>query len=297
MFLDKIKEIHVEPTTVCQAECPMCPRTVQGYHLGRVLNQFLTLDEFQRKIQPIVIDLEKVLFCGTLGEPAACGDLLSMIDWVLASSPECVIGMNTNGGIRDASWWAELANKTKHNMRSYVVFSIDGLEDTNHIYRRRVDWQRVISNAQAFIEAGGNAHWDMLVFKHNEHQVDAAKDLAKQMGFRFFRTKVTSRFEPGDGFEPPSGHVQSFFPLPLSCMAKETSSLYLSAAGLWYPCCYTHMSDETKFDVEWGKPIMDINDRHEAWADLFNPIKKICNRACATTHNRGQWTGEWQLDV
>jgi hypothetical protein len=49
-------------------------------------------------------------------------------------------------------------------------------------------------NVDAFIAAGGNAEWDFLVFRHNEHQVDAARALALGMGFTLFNAKATSRF-------------------------------------------------------------------------------------------------------
>ena len=52
-----------------------------------------------------------------------------------------------------------------------VIFSLDGLEDTNHIYRVGVQFKKVMENTQAFINAGASAHWDMLVFKHNKHHV------------------------------------------------------------------------------------------------------------------------------
>ena len=50
-----------------------------------------------------------------------------------------------------------------------------------------------MANAKAFIEAGGKARWKMIVFKHNEHQIDEAKLLAKDMGFWEFDKHVSTR--------------------------------------------------------------------------------------------------------
>ena len=33
-MLDNVKEIHVEPTSVCNAECPMCARNINGKGLN-----------------------------------------------------------------------------------------------------------------------------------------------------------------------------------------------------------------------------------------------------------------------
>jgi len=102
--------------------------------------------------------------------------------------------MNTNGGMRKPSWWAELGklfanSKTIDNRNWQVTFSIDGLEDTNHIYRRNVNWKILMENVQAFINAGGQANWDYLIFKHNEHQLETAKKLSQDLKFNSFTPK------------------------------------------------------------------------------------------------------------
>jgi hypothetical protein len=62
MFVENIKEIHVEPTTVCQAECSMCARTVLNYHShNKHLNAELSLSKFQALTESIISNLEKIL--------------------------------------------------------------------------------------------------------------------------------------------------------------------------------------------------------------------------------------------
>ena len=56
-----------------------------------------------------------------------------------------------------------------------VVFGIDGLEDTSHIYRVNTSFKKVIENAEAFIKQGGLGTWQFIVFKHNVHQLESAK--------------------------------------------------------------------------------------------------------------------------
>ena len=62
------------------------------------------------------------------------------------------------------------------------------------MYRRRTDWKTVMRSAESFIEAGGHAEWDFLVFRHNEHQVEEARELAANMGFKNFFVRKTGRF-------------------------------------------------------------------------------------------------------
>jgi len=101
--------------------------------------------------------------------------------------------MNTNGGMRKPEFWAKMGTLFSKKLRDHwswqITFSIDGLADTNHLYRRNVEWDKLVANAKAFIDAGGRAEWDYLIFKHNEHQIDEAKQLSKDMGFYAFVPK------------------------------------------------------------------------------------------------------------
>ncbi len=297
MFVEHIKEIHVEPTTVCQAECSMCARTVLGYHShNKLTNTELSLSKFQKLTESVISNLEKILFCGTLGDPAACNELLDIIKWSQEKNPNVIIGINTNGAIRNTQWWEELASCTNKNIYSYVVFSIDGLEDTNHIYRKNVSWKKLIANVQAYISSGGVAQWDMLVFDHNKHQVEQARQLAKQMNFRAFRTKVSSRFaQHNTDLLPPDNISVTVEPTTFSCEAKTNNSVYLSAAGFWFPCCYIHDEQLRYNDNTWGNPLESVDTRNN-WDYLNLTITqsplKLCSKSCGTTLRKGQWKTE-----
>ena len=66
------------------------------------------------------------------------------------------------------------------------IFPIDGLADTNSMYRRMTNFDKIMDNANAFISAGGNAHWKMIEFEHNKHQIEEARTVGKENGFANF---------------------------------------------------------------------------------------------------------------
>ena len=74
-----------------------------------------------------------------------------------------------------------------------VWFGIDGLEDTNHIYRRKVDWDRLQKHFRAYIKAGGDAGWQFIVFPWNEHQIEEARQRSLDEGFSTFALVQTVR--------------------------------------------------------------------------------------------------------
>jgi len=100
-----------------------------------------------------------------------------------------LIEIYTNGSIRNTQWYKKIAQYK--NLE--IVFSIDGLEDTNSYYRINSNWHKIINNATSFIDAGGTAHWKFIVFKHNQHQVEQARTLSKKLGFKSFTVNYTNR--------------------------------------------------------------------------------------------------------
>lgn len=193
--IDNLNTINAELSNYCNSACPMCPRFDFDLNLIKDItnNAHTTLDTVKERIGPnILARLKKFYSCGVLGDGAMNPECLEIYDYVQSCGTRRT-SLNTNGGLRSKEFWRELA-KT----RTEVIFAIDGLEDTNHLYRRNVKWNKVIDNVCAFIDAGGEAQWDFLVFKHNVHQLDEAESLAKKLGFQNFRVKDTTRWDDFD---------------------------------------------------------------------------------------------------
>jgi sulfatase maturation enzyme AslB (radical SAM superfamily) len=100
--------------------------------------------------------------------------------------------------MRSEEFWFKMGQLFKDKKHWDIVFSIDGLEDTNHLYRRGVEWTKLMNNLTAFIKGGGVAIWEYLIFKHNEHQVDQARQLSVDLGFKEFRPKKALGVFTGD---------------------------------------------------------------------------------------------------
>ena len=169
--LDHVRVLHLEVTTNCQAACPQCAREDTSLYQHRLHRSELTLDKITATFDhKFLTRLEKLMLCGNYGDPAASASTLEILKYFQSINPDITLGLNTNGGIKSAAWWAELAQLMQGPM-DYVVFAIDGLESTNHIYRKNVKWNKLMTNVKSFVKHGGSAHWDMLVFAHNEHQI------------------------------------------------------------------------------------------------------------------------------
>lgn len=195
---NNLMQMHIELTNLCNAACPMCVRFYNNSPHTRPDLEFgqITIDKFKKYFPPEIIrKCNLILFCGVHGDPCIAKDMYEICEYIYECSETTAVRVNTNGGMRKSDWWTKLgtlfAKRKKGQVVDFweIIFSIDGLEDTNHLYRRNVEWSTLMENVKAFVNAGGGAAWDYLIFKHNEHQIQEAKIFSEQIGFREFIPK------------------------------------------------------------------------------------------------------------
>ena len=232
---NNITEYQLEITTYCNAACPQCPRNING---GRV-NPYLPLDHLPRATidaafpTELCQQLKQIFFCGSYGDAIMHPEFLDILRDFRRKSPTLWLYIHTNGGVHDADYWTELAGILKGYGK--VDFGIDGLEDTLHLYRRNVSYNRVIENASAFIAAGGKAQWNYIVFKHNEHQVEQAKEVSRLIGFEDILIRKTGRFFDHASIEEMSswpvqdkkGNIEYYLEPPTISEHKNRSMVFL----------------------------------------------------------------------
>jgi len=256
--LDYIQNVHLELSSKCQARCPMCPRRMNGGPMNPLFEPTeISLTTFKQWFPDNFIkQLYSFLLCGNLGDPIIAQDCLEIIQHLRECNPGIQIHMHTNGSARSTDWWKELA---RSNVK--VTFGIDGDHTTHSLYRAGTDYFKIIENACAFIKAGGDAEWHMLVFKHNEHQIESCQAVSKQLGFAKFITKHTSRFVDGKFhvLDETGRTVNILYPTDKSrgmslqvkdnlacntieCKAVKYRQLYIGADGIVSPCCWLDLS-------------------------------------------------------
>jgi hypothetical protein len=271
----------------------MCTRT----GLEDLVIADLTLAWFVENIDATTLD--KIMFCGNLGDPCANSELLHICYHLKFMNPNIVLGINTNGGLRSIAWWQSLA-ECFNGIYDYVVFSIDGIK-TNHLYRKTVSIEKIFQNAQAFIDAGGSAHWDMLAFKHNELEIVDCQEKAKEMGFTWFRGKESSRWDKYpvgiDGLFPINNNYMSYYELPeIDCEAERNCSRYYDANGDEWPCCHmaeAYRFNKTDFDIKKFTNTQLLDNYKERLKD--EPYD-ICKKACGSNSRTGQWVREIEFN-
>jgi|ETN02SMinimDraft_4_1059925.scaffolds.fasta_scaffold89705_2 sulfatase maturation enzyme AslB (radical SAM superfamily) len=260
--IDTIESITIEATNFCNAKCPQCSRYNKYGEIQKSL-PLIHLDPNCLQKIPFekMTSLDTIKFNGNYGDPL----MHPQIDKILDIFKNYKLVLSTNASLRSANWWKNLA---KYKIK--VKFAVDGLEDTHSLYRRNTDYKKIMDNAKAFINAGGNAEWQYIIFKHNEHQVDEAKLLSEKLGFkgivfqysdRFLATNKTPVYENKkiayylesatkqktmhelSGAKEGTFYTKNFLnnenmTSEIQCPWAEAKRLQISADSLVFPCCY-----------------------------------------------------------
>ena len=214
-------------------------------------DHFLDLSLLQQRFIPGQWpNLQRVVFCGNIDDPSMHPQMIDMVKHWLGINDQLHVIIFTNGSTRTARWFQELGRlSTDSGKRVTVIFAIDGLEDTNHIYRQGSDWHKLQKNWRAYIASGGWAVWQFVVFKHNEHQIDTVRALHKAEGFRELHLRYSGR--SADNNEKKVTELADYETSPqVICKALVSTSvramppeLYINHLGDVSPCCYIDLSN------------------------------------------------------
>lgn len=331
---DRLRNIHIEITNRCQASCPMCPRNIHGgIENPLIKNSDWTLEDFKTIFSnEVLAQLEKITFCGTFGDPMMNNDLIAMCGYIKDHAPHMDVRVHTNGSARNTEWWKSLVDALpkKHE----VIFALDGLEDTQHLYRVGTSFNKIIENAKTVIAAGGNAVWMFIRFKHNQHQVEQARTMSAELGFKDFVLKNTRRFDgekfvvldrdgkPTHFLEQPTDNVVRFVnkkdlenyqewknATDVSCFSKNDREIYIDANFTLMPCCimsaflYTNYNQSTLEQYNLYDPATSINSVGSMiQSQVFEIIEELggLSNLNAKDHgikniiNRSQWQTMWE---
>ena len=266
MIYHQIKTLELELSSSCNSACPVCPRYVE--HDGGIydnpmadLNQHMTAEQIANILEfPTYRDVN-IDCIGTVGDPMANKNIVDIIRAIVEAKPWCKLQLHTNGSLRNTKVFAQLAELMPVGSQRKIVFSVDGLRDTNHFYRVGVAWDRIMDNASTFISQGGNASWKWVKFNHNLHQIEDAKRIARRLGFQSFYT--TNNQSPdelvdrhivdgkpqhrimrrpptsADGYEDDETAPTDLPNVKILPQCEQGQYVHVRADGLVFPCCMT----------------------------------------------------------
>ena len=170
--------LNVEITNKCQLKCPGCLRQLQPEKLrGTREHSFDTLK--------VIFDtFPRINFCGQISDPIYHREFHKILEYIPASTE---LHISTGGQGKTPEWWTKSFELTKGKKVRWV-FGIDGLPKDSHKYRVGQDGEQVFEMMKLGVEIGVSVTWQYIVFNYNEHDIEEAKQMAKDNNMRFLMT-------------------------------------------------------------------------------------------------------------
>lgn len=310
--LNEVKQVQIGLTTRCNSHCRFCFREELLQKLGNK-NPFyknpidISFDSYKKIFNNT--NLTDIQFCGNKGDAIFHPDFNKILNYTI--DKEIFISLSTNGSNFNRNWWKELGRK----MKGEVTFAIDGFEDTHHLYRN-TSFKKVYDNMLSYIEGGGKARWQFIVFRHNEHQLEKAKMLSKEIGCYKFITVISRYYDdvmkkPIMNIDTKRESYRKFNKYPniqkllfgkVRCQWMDMKRVYVDSNGFVYPCCYICCGTQPYYTAlefinidkilrsnECNIKYNDLNDiiKSNVFNKIYNNIQnyKTCNIHCTNLKN------------
>ena len=257
-----VHSFNIEITNRCTLACSECARTGNPWVRANLTD--LPVEVLARVFPPeraAEFAGLHVNLCGSHGDCIYHRNFHAVLRQLKRAGIK--VGMETNGSYRQAKWWAETCAILGEG--DTINFSVDGLADTNHIYRVNARWDD-IEAAMRYCAPRVHTSWKFIVFRHNEHQVEEARALAEAIGVRQITFKKSARFSADDDLAPANvefiGEVarnrQAIDRLRARGVDDETfdrhvsirpkchygANLAITALGYFYPCTSCESGDQ-----------------------------------------------------
>lgn len=188
--------LGMETGNICNLKCPLCPTGADDKAMQK---GFLSLGLFKKIIDEAGPNLSG-LNLYSWGEPLLNKNLIAMVSYAKKINPKLRITISTNFNIKDKSVLSELIASGIDE----IIVSCDGASrDTYLKYRVGGDFDLVIENMKFLIKEKNRLAkdcrivWNFLVFKHNETELEQARQMAKEIGadFRIGLMRTTMKDE------------------------------------------------------------------------------------------------------
>lgn len=170
----------VDPCNTCNLKCPLCPTGNGLLDRSRGVLKLADYRTILDKIAPYAVEIS----LHNWGEPLLNKEIFEITE--ATSSRGIATNMSTNFCIDKP----DLAQRLVESGLEYLIVSLDGVtQEAYQQYRVQGDIELVFHNLRALVEAKRRLRrrtpvieWQFLVFKHNEHEMDRARELAPRIG-------------------------------------------------------------------------------------------------------------------
>ena len=275
--------LHVEVTNRCTLECPACPRTIWKEVIKKPVNKSdLSINAFEKFMDcDAGQKVKTLLLCGDYGDCIYYPDLFNFIKRFRHKK----FDFRTNGSHRTKEFWLRLTQLVTSD--DTITFGIDGLEDTNHLYRKNSNWASIMTAVDIMIKSPAHVKWQTIAFAFNQDSLQDIKTFAESKGAEFFVRK-THRYGD-DSLKPDSSLIEINYEWQESFRAADPIIIkpqcdiakVITADGYYLPCDWIrnprtfYKSDLWKERADWFDKMSIDKINLDQGNELINKWKEL----------------------
>jgi len=281
------KSLMIEPTNICNLQCPVCP-TGNGYYDDKPKGS-MSFPKFKKIIEPVKDFLRMVRLWG-FGEPFLAPDILKMVDYLGENNIAAFI--HTNGNVLNKG----IIDNFKKNYKLEISFSIDGVtQKTYNYYRKGGSLKKALDNLSSLVDLKKKNNlnnleiiWQFLVMKTNEHEVKEVKQMAKKIGVDKLRIKTINIGEDDSRYDDFVSKNKKYRRMKIINRKSQGCSFIDPGTPVVYwngdvaPCCSYHFMNYYMGNA-YKKDILNIwdNQKYRRFRERYlKGQNKVCNDRC-----------------
>lgn len=287
----------LDPCNYCNLRCPLCPTGLGQLNRKQSM---MSLEHFKLYFEPVADYLFEA-YLHNWGESLLNKNVFKMIEYAQSRN----VGTNLSTNLSETS--SSDIDSLLDSGLEYLIVSLDGTtEEAYSKYRVRGKFDNVMHNLNELIRrrnARGLRYpfveWQFIVMKQNEHQIEEAERLAKQIGVDLLR------FIPvGMPYDTPDRKMVAETWFPTSVQGREYSpeveqqfgqankpspcfylyrSMVVNTDGGVAPCCVVYKKDSDFAQLPANPMEVWNNEKFQSARSLFSPqnapeyVETICD--------------------
>ena len=250
--------MFLEVNNICNLHCPFC-LTGKDTTLDRPKRN-MSLEEMKQSIEAVA-DYLYFIQLYNWGEPLLNKDLFEFIRYAHQRRIFTMVSSNMNFARPG------LAEQTVDSGLDYFISAIDGFSPESYVkYRRGGDFEKAIRNMEDVLtkrKQQGVDHpfveWQYVVFRHNQHELEAARTFAERIGVDYFHP-IPGYIEDSEWITGlPEFQAELGLPASVAGCMRPWTHLNIRADGGIAACCYEFFKKddfgnifETPFGQLWN---------------------------------------------
>lgn len=261
--------LTVDPTNICNLECRFCPT---GQKRGSRPSKIMDISLYKSVMDKIGKYLLYVEFCNW-GEPLLNKNMAQMIKIAKEYEAQTFLSTNLNVNLTEDS-----AEELVKSGLDRMTISLDGAsQKTYEIYRKNGNIDLVFKNIKLLAQAKKklnsktpHLHWQFLVFKHNEHEIETARQMSELVGVNdigftapFCDVNWASTIEEYNNYivkkEPDNNEKKVVFKNADKQLCNWLwDAITINADGSISPCCSVEDKKDDFEDFDCNKDFSEI---------------------------------------